>query len=81
VDVSAPQRGGGKEKDRLKAFLRILYNDRLEGPPMSRVLEIAELEGFGRDKTRDVAHECGYFAEWSELDGKRTSILRPPPSG
>jgi hypothetical protein len=80
VNEIAPQCGAGKKKDRLKAFLRILFYDR-DGLPMSKVLALGELEGFGRDMTYDVAHECGYFAERCMVDGKGISILKPPPSG
>lgn len=81
VEEIAPHRGGSKKRDRCKAFLRVLFVDRPEGLPVSRVLETAESEGFGRDMTRDVAHESGYIPEWGMVNGKRISFWKFPSNG
>ena len=81
VEAKIPLGGGQTKADRCQAFLRVLFADRPDGLPGTRVLEIAAHEGFGLNLTRQVAGDLGIRFQATNTAGGRVYIWRPPKDG
>jgi hypothetical protein len=66
------------KRERCLSFLRVLFYDRPEGLPANRVLDIAELEGLGKNLTRKVAAEMGIRFQPTETKEGRIYLWIPP---
>jgi hypothetical protein len=63
--------------EQASAFLRVLFNDRPDGLPVNRVLEIAAFEGFREKTTRQAASQNSLLQIWRTVEDKRTAFWAP----
>jgi hypothetical protein len=77
VDEKFPPGGKRTKEERCRAFLRVLFTDRPDGLPGTRVLEIAAQEGFGQNITREVASQIGIKFQATSTEEGRVYIWKP----
>jgi hypothetical protein len=77
VDEKFPPGGKRTKEERCQAFLRVLFTDRPDGLPGTRVLEIAAQEGFGQNLTREVASQMSIKFQATSTEEGRVYIWKP----
>jgi hypothetical protein len=65
------------KRERCRDFLTILFLDRPDGLPATRVLEIANSYGLGQNLVREVAKEEGIVFRREKISGQMASIWKP----
>jgi len=78
VEDVAPLHGKITKRDRCCSFLRVLFTDRPEGLPATRVLEISAREGFGQNLVYESATEIGIRFQPTDTNEGRIYIWISP---
>jgi hypothetical protein len=76
-DIPQPEKAK-TQPEKAQRFLRILFSDRPDGLPMTRVIELAAEENLGSNLIRSTAKAMGRSSKRESRNGKQVSVLRIP---